>query len=660
MVSTRRQLVPPADQRPTGRPVRSTRQAVRTYQKSSGSDPSVSGNSDAEEEGERRNSRLCRVPERTRGARMRNPQSRRQGPSGTICLGIAKRALESETSTVSAKRAKLDTDQTKPPWTTLPYHVLFDIFLYLSPYMRENPLADTSQSIKCLLRLSRLCRAFFEPAISALYFSPPIFPTGKLKGLLDLLKMEQNSLYINYRDKVKHLEADVYRTKPMMIYSLLKLTPRLRYLRLYDLGEYTRTLLTIRHFPRWLFCDMPQPDVMRNLRLHSWEWNGEIEFPSIKSVHSHPAFTSLKSVRFFKLRRYNSARRVQSSENPDSQDLAIQAKELASALSLLPNLERLEFKECGFVGDLLPLLPMDLDAVSIINCCSVDSSAIEKFLSNHGQHLYELILTQNSRLSMVFTTRLSELCPRLRVFIMHLNPLEGHSMHTVRPYFEELLLNHESPSWPSTLQWLELQRLRMQEISTAETFFNSIIDVAPYLRDLRTLIITAIISSDWRDRAKFREHWMEKLEWTFLRRAPTPRETRATSSLPVLTQTKHASSNLNASGSKTLRKREQTTETAPMRRSNRIAQKTALAANGENESIAEKRREHSTEISEDDSSARPTQDQLVQGMCDVVKIRVDNLRPASFLVSAEDLTDEDSDDSDWNGVDPVFDESYAW
>lgn len=52
----------------------------------------------------------------------------------------------------------------------------------------------------------------------------------------------------------------------------------------------------------------------------------------------------------------------------------------------------------------------------------------------------------------------------------------------------------------------------------------------------------------------------------------------------------------------------------------------------------------------------------VQGLCDVVSIRIDNLRPADTQFSEGDfLNSEESGDEDWNGEDwEPGDDGHAW
>jgi hypothetical protein len=57
---------------------------------------------------------------------------------------------------------------------------------------------------------------------------------------------------------------------------------------------------------------------------------------------------------------------------------------------------------------------------------------------------------------------------------------------------------------------------------------------------------------------------------------------------------------------------------------------------------------------------RPRTAQVIQGMCEVVDLRIDNLRPTEVQVTEADFLDEEaSGDDDWNGED-LDDYGYAW
>lgn len=60
------------------------------------------------------------------------------------------------------------------------------------------------------------------------------------------------------------------------------------------------------------------------------------------------------------------------------------------------------------------------------------------------------------------------------------------------------------------------------------------------------------------------------------------------------------------------------------------------------------------------AKAKPKTKQVIQGMCEVVEVRIDNQRPAEIQVTEADFLDEEaSGDDDWTG-DNDADEGYAW
>jgi hypothetical protein len=52
---------------------------------------------------------------------------------------------------------------------------------------------------------------------------------------------------------------------------------------------------------------------------------------------------------------------------------------------------------------------------------------------------------------------------------------------------------------------------------------------------------------------------------------------------------------------------------------------------------------------------------VIQGMCDVVKIQIDNLRPMEEIMVEDDFIDEEAPgDGDWNGDDVDEGDGLAW
>lgn len=117
--------------------------------------------------------------------------------------GVPKRPLGSKkrAKTSQSHEAKKHTERDNTsihmtgrtmPWHTLPYQILVVIFEYASWPL----VADTGvplPSILWLLKTARCCKAFAEPALSALYYSPPLTRKVPHSSLL----LAQNSILVS-------------------------------------------------------------------------------------------------------------------------------------------------------------------------------------------------------------------------------------------------------------------------------------------------------------------------------------------------------------------------------------------------------------------------------------------------------------------------------
>ncbi|GAD98001.1 conserved hypothetical protein [Paecilomyces variotii No. 5] len=548
-----------------------------------------------------------------------------------------------------------------PPWQTLPYHVLFDIFYYASYPLVDKQTASRNSSVSWLAAISRLCRAFHEPALAALYYSPALLPSAKSHALLSLLWEPQESLSTNYVSKIKELHVDaesllVYKSGPALGYfdltSLIQRTPQLRKLQLYHKDDCLVGLPPWQIPPsKWtypgdLFVTLNQSGI----RLRSWDWNArfmetERLVPLILGNHREPAFNGLREVRMLHLNY---------SEDEDASNS--RETVLATALKELPELRRLEFVECSIVNEiLLSNLPSTLTSLTIDNCDDVATSNFVPFLATHGHNLRELILSHNRHLNMSFAVNLAQYCKQLVRFKMDLSIHDWSSYHDNEPHFKQLLGPSEIPTWPPTLQEIELIHLRKWDDVTAEAFFTSLIESAPDLKDLRKLIVSAILKIGWRDRANFRERWIGKLENVFLRRSPPPDPgLRTLTKPPIMTETQQ---------SDTHNSNEASTQELPLtpskRKSARIAQQHIAEMDHDTDGSQVS---NSTSVAARGIRERDQPIKYVQGMCDVVMIRIDNSRPAETQFNEDDfLDDELSGDEDWDGNDPDPDGGgHAW
>lgn len=561
-----------------------------------------------------------------------------------------------------------------PPWQNLPYLLLFDIFIRASQPLYDRGFVSRQPSIQWLLDVSRLCRSFYEPAMAALYYSPPLFPASRCHRLLNLLEMPQEHLTTNYRCLIKQLDVDVpqllfYKNGPSLGYfdlgKLLQLTPQLRHLNLYhrdDLilntdGRFLPVASSRWSYPSGIFDTLDG----NNIRLRSWDWNGRFLESAkllelIGEIHFRPVFHHVQELRLLNI----------SGDEKAEDDERISQHVLASALSSLPNLRSLHFERCSIVGDtLLAKLPSELRTLSITNCSEVTSDNLGIFLSSHGRALRELFLSQNRHLNLSFTVNLAEWCPQLKALGVDLTFYDP-MFHDVEPHFENLLVDADIPSWPATLQSIELNQLRKWNDKTASNFFQSLVKEAPNLPDLRSLVIKAILKIGWRDRATFRDRWIKRIENAFLRKsAPPDPNLRSVSSLlkqcpaeqrPGLSEKSEERQGKYPTRASSFQEISHSSASPipTTRKSSRIARQMLSSLSAEQSSQSnDSRRSSESDISRGKMN--------VQGMCDVVLIRIDNLRPSEAQFKEADFLDEElSGDDDWDGTDPVPRDGYAW
>lgn len=539
-----------------------------------------------------------------------------------------------------------------PPWQTLPYHVLFEIFLRASYPLLNEKLLTRTDSVKWLVNVALLCRAFQEPALAALYHCPPLLPTHKSHGLLKLLSMPADTWSVNYAAKVKELHVDVeqvalYKSGPTLGYfdlsQLIEKTPQVQTLRLYHKDDYTVGIPPWNiHLSRWTYSDPLFAAIDRSgILLRSWDWNARFLpthelIPFMLEKHQRPAFQRLKEVRLLHL------------GDIERNDFAAQESALVTALQELPQIERLDLTECTLVKDiLLPQLPSTVRSLTLSNCDRVYSNYFLAFLKTKGANLRELNLSHNRHLNMSFSTKLAQYCPSLRKFKMDISIHDISSYHDTEPHFHDLIEGSETPTWPQALEVLELIQLRRLNSITAEAFFMSLIDAAPSLLNLRRLVVSAILQINWRDRANFRERWSSRLERAFLRRSPPPdpnlrslRKRQLASSQTAVAEASAADEldHPSPTGSEH--------PTPSKRHSSRLAQQKISDSSEAGPSLV--------------ASSQPDEEQL-QGMCDVVSIRIDNQRPTELQFNENDFLDEEpSDDSDWDGDDYEPVAGHAW
>lgn len=312
------------------------------------------------------------------------------------------------------------------------------------------------------------------------------------------------------------------------------------------------------------------------------------------------------------------------------------------------------------------------------------------YFKTSGSQLQELRLSHNAALSLSFLQGLKSGCPRLDSLRIDLR-LYSEKMLTddSEPLYDELLGAHEIPTWPSSLRHLEILHAQKWQAEGAQNLFRSLIDSAPELPDLRHVALHAHINIPWRDRVGFRDQWIKRLRRVYLRKADEPskhlgslKQFRMWSDLCGKTIRGPRSNRDELS----LGFSDDDEDDVPLsgRRASHV-QVSPHKASGDTDHYSDsdmsrpktrgprrsKRvaethvsQQESTSVSEsDDDAAKDDEPELfVQGLCDVVDIRIDNQRPREEqYTEAHFLDSERSGDDDWHeGADEDADDGYAW
>ena len=454
-------------------------------------------------------------------------------------------------------------------------------------------------STKWLLGMALVCKRLSGPALEILYYEVPLLSPRRWALFARTLDLDPETTWIKYRAKVKYFEFDLpWAHMPFPFSRVLRHTPQLRGIgkRDWHLAWYDNDFLRIRQFPK-LFRSLLDSGVS----LQSWTWNFTPTRDNI--IYPWCTFANIQRKDIFK--QLSTMTLAHYSGVPEPLILS-------SALRALPHLKNLVIAfphPAALDADFWPALPGTLESLSLCNTW-INAKELISFLEAKGFKLRELSLLHNLHLSIAFTDNLATVCPRL--VTLHLDA-QTWTGGVTRDSFTEALKD-KFPSWPTTLQELKLVNVTNLDHKFAQTFFQTLLDASPRLKDLRTLIIKVGVNIPHRERADFRHSWCEKLEAVYLRHCPDPN--------PEI----HSIA---------------ATEVSPFKSTNKIVPVPAISP----------RRSTRNTITTADSVVYGSK-LAVQPRCNIVDIRVDNLRPSRIgrLFTEEDfLNPEDSGGSEWDG-----------
>jgi hypothetical protein len=580
-----------------------------------------------------------------------------------------------------------------PPWVQLPYLIIVRIIGHAA-----NPL-DSPVAVKWLVQAGRVCRAFAEPAMTVLYASPPLLTIAMAHNFVAQLGREPSETLFNYRVKVRRLEVDVgliatrsYRGRALDFKSLLQHSPMLGDVELFhrkDMAPYRQLDHNLKwNYPASLFEGLGIHPSKRHgevydsstatARLRSWTWSSRMMAPkmlaTLPALHGTAPFNHLQSIRLvnFQLPSLRTAK-------ADPEELTRKDQEcvqhIAVSIAALPSLMHLAFESSTVVNEmLLPLLPKRIKSLELINCWEVKAEDFSEYLLSHGHDLQSLQLDHNQSLSLRFLTSLETACPNLRQLSMDLAYYNHHEFYNDSdPMYETLLLPDDRPTWPATVESISLENLRKWGPEAAERLFESLIRSAPKLPALRYLSIKAMLDIPWRQRSQMRNHWPAVLSKVFAR--PVTEPTNLSARRAVLSTTAHISS-------RSSQEVPSVTSASPKRRSQRLVSQPSAPSprkigpsralrerSGSAVRYAESDTDEEPEGQEDTEPLGtfrgPAQDAssaefYVQGLCEVVDIRLDNQKPMERQYGMDDFLDtDDEEDEEWNGDDNAED-GYAW
>ncbi|KAL8845714.1 MAG: hypothetical protein Q9221_009137 [Calogaya cf. arnoldii] len=602
-----------------------------------------------------------------------------------------------------------------PPWQTLPYEILFQVFQYAS-YPLVSEKFEPTASVSWLVGSALLCKGFAEPALSALYYAPPLWPQSRVRRLITTLASQTEVSSFNYRVKIKYLDIEAVRVlgpkshgrETIQLADLVSMTPQLRGIGLHLVTDDPAYGTLVRSFAvaKTKKRTNQLPSIYsaldnNNIRLLSWTWNAHLAIPHIadgfEDVYRMNAFQTLRSLYLI-----NSV-------------IAKDTERFTVSTTVLPNLKHLTLQNCTLEAleepGSLKSLPRSIERLAIINCPGTESSVLAPLLATHGGKLTELVLNHNNSLNLAFLPQLGSSCPsleRLKIDLRFYNPFVAY--RDLEPHFETLMTRETVPVWPRTLQRLELFHLRKWDRAAAETFFSSLVDSAAELPNLRHIDIKASINeSNWRDRISFRNKWTNRIEKVFKRVSapPDPRlrsisvfmkhrkDFRNTTTSDAKQETSDpkqdvkkkfdhvevpsgASTTISSDSDAPLASRlrskrpqdrsdsQNSLQHRPRSIRRRPKPKAKRKRNTDNDSSTEEDSALEDLNIDDDPQGIPNDDDdkdlFIQGVCDIVRVAIDNLRPTEEHLNESNFLDEEiSGDEDWVGDDDTLGGGgHAW
>lgn len=573
-----------------------------------------------------------------------------------------------------------------PPWQNLPYQVLTSIFQYLI----HLPCASTWRA--WLVKTALLCKSFAEPALSALYYELDFTSITRIAQLYDLLKFQTTDSHLNYRGKVKWLVFSTSLGKlgnPGLVDQIIAFTPQLRGIQLVN--------YCARIDRNW---QMPSLEG-NHIVLRSWVWvnYGTSYLGRVGLSRVYPA-ASIQTLERVEINQWTPSIKW------DSQDFA-------AAINILPRLKHLAFN-LGSLSDpelLLLLLSVKLESLEIWACQVISPDKLALFLAVQGQDLQLLRLSGIYPQSHAVTANLARSCPQLKDLRIEFASSWNRSSPAgpKGPRRDEIPTWPPSLWRLELLQW---GGWTLSAADVVFSSLVDSAAALPNLRHIH--IRASLGESGWKSRVRFRDKWTRRFSRVFLRTSEPPspylkslsayqafktaRETLARTTVAYNSPSHPATSGQSSKssgnnedplrhvGSEQSRSEINTTpvfvesshlrgrrrshrlkqqagdsqrtgdtqrplaNSSPLIRHRRRRRRRARGSDSDSSSDDSALADTVGELSDDDASKTCDDNYHIQGLCEIVDVQFDNLRPSEQQLRESDFLDEEiSGDEDWNG-----------
>ena len=402
-----------------------------------------------------------------------------------------------------------------------------------------------------LLQVATLCRALSEFAIDALYENPKIVSDKKMQKLLATLDLPNTFFY--YRAKIHSLHlGPQFTPKISALEPLIRRLPQLKHFSTSHEFEQPRYCGLVRSGPKiepsfWAILDERKhlrPGMAKfPAHLLSWKWIGNLlpDFLSgSRDILRLQTVGPLRGVQKLHLSnfppvRYNGERSpvwdaVSAQILPtmlghlslDDNDAPISTHvvlwRIIEIINSLKHMEHLILEGCWDIqGWFWFMLPNRLKHLEVTYCGWDVGQGLPDFLNTSGHNLTTLILNHNPALDLYFLENLRRNCPNLEKLVVNMALHRDPITASTEPDFDPALDESSVPAWPSSLRHIELLNIRPWKPEAATMLFESLINSASELPNLRYLVIKSMLDIDWRRRAAVRRIWFDRLVEVFLR-----------------------------------------------------------------------------------------------------------------------------------------------